>query len=132
MGHGQSNSLFGIQNVLPVFKATSLIGIIQFLFGLFQLGRLSILLPPHVVESFTTGAAFYVLTSQVCHVIVFTLLILSPKVKVMLGLGPDHVPRNMHAGRIKIVIFVKYDFQTDIRSIYFMLKVPYILHYVVI
>ena len=50
----------------------------------------------------------------------------------MLGLGPDHVPRNMHAGRIKNVIFVKYDFQTDIRSIYFMLKVPYILHYVVI
>ena len=47
------------------FQATSLIGIIQFLFGLFQVGRLSVLLPPHVVESFTTGAAFYVLTSQV-------------------------------------------------------------------
>jgi len=66
-----------------VYSATSLIGIIQFLFGLFQVGRLSVLLPPHVVESFTTGAAFYVLTSQV---------------KVMLGLGPDHVPRNMRAG----------------------------------
>ena len=37
----------------------------QVLFGLFQLGKLSILLPPLVVNAFTTGAAFYVLTSQV-------------------------------------------------------------------
>lgn len=59
----------------------------QLLFGLFQLGKLSILLPPLVVNAFTTGAAFYVLTSQV---------------KVMLGLGPDHVPRNMRSGGLFI------------------------------
>ena len=32
---------------------------------------------------------------------IFTLWIISLKVKVMLGLGPDHVPRNMRAGRIR-------------------------------
>ena len=48
-----------------IFQATTLIGCMQVLFGLFQLGKLSILLPPLIVNAFTTGAAFYVLTSQV-------------------------------------------------------------------
>ena len=60
-----------------------LCGIIQLAMGLCQFGRLTVLLPRHVVQAYTTGAAFYVLTSQV---------------RVMLGLTRIHVPRNMEIG----------------------------------
>ena len=66
-----------------VYSVTMLVGLMQIIFGLCQFGRLSILLPRHVVQAFTTAAAFYVLTSQV---------------RVMLGLTRIHVPRNMEIG----------------------------------
>jgi len=48
-----------------VTSATMLVGIIQIVMGICQFGRLSVFLPRHVVQAFTTAAAFYVLTSQV-------------------------------------------------------------------
>lgn len=66
-----------------VVSVTMLCGIMQIIMGVCQLGKLSILLPRHVVQAFTTAAAFYVLTSQV---------------RVMLGLTRIHVPRNMEVG----------------------------------
>ena len=66
-----------------VCSMTMLMGLMQIIFGLCQFGRLSILLPRHVVQAFTTAAAFYVITSQV---------------RVMLGLTRVHVPRNMEIG----------------------------------
>ncbi|CAG5098236.1 Oidioi.mRNA.OKI2018_I69.XSR.g15488.t1.cds [Oikopleura dioica] len=48
-----------------VVSATMLCGILQVAFGIFQIGKLSLLLPRHVVQGFTTAAAFFVLTSQV-------------------------------------------------------------------
>ncbi|CBY09825.1 unnamed protein product [Oikopleura dioica] len=48
-----------------VVSATMLCGVLQVAFGIFQIGKLSLLLPRHVVQGFTTAAAFFVLTSQV-------------------------------------------------------------------
>ena len=66
-----------------MFSITLLVGLMQIVFGICQIGRLSILLPRHIVQAFTTATAFYVLTSQV---------------QVMLGLSRHYVPRNMEIG----------------------------------